>query len=58
MMTVTLSQDMWNSILLLLAEHPYKVSAPLIQGITNQLREQMQEQELQNNVKPLRAPGE
>jgi len=54
-MTVTLSQDMWNSILLILAEHPYKVSAPLIQGISNALREQMQEQ---NNITPMRAPGE
>lgn len=44
-MTVTLEQDMWNNVLMILAEHPYKVSAPLIQGITNCLREQMQQQE-------------
>jgi hypothetical protein len=55
MMTVTLPQDTWNSILMLLAEHPYKVSAPLIQGITNCLREQMQQAD---NITPMRAPGE
>jgi len=45
MLTVTLPQDTWNNILVLLAEHPYKQAAPLIQGITNCLREQMQQQE-------------
>jgi hypothetical protein len=44
MMTVSLTQEQWNNILMLLAEHPYKVSAPLIQSVTNCLRDQMQEQ--------------
>jgi hypothetical protein len=54
MMTVTLSQDMWNSVLLILAEHPYKVTAPLIQAITKDLRGQMEPDT--SNVEQMR-PG-
>jgi hypothetical protein len=57
MMTVTLSQDMWNNILVLLAEHPYKQSAQLIQGITNCLREQMQDQQPQRTNGEALRPG-
>ena len=59
MYTVTLPQETWNNILLLLAEHPYKQAAPLIQGITNCLREQMQQQQPGENVTPMTAsrPG-
>lgn len=39
-MTVDLPQEMWQAILQLLAKAPYEVSAQLIHGISNQLREQ------------------
>jgi hypothetical protein len=54
MFTVTLSQEMWNNVLLLLAEHPYKTVAPLIQNITNDLRSQMERKD--DNVERMR-PG-
>lgn len=54
MMTVKLSQDMWNSVMLILAEHPYKVVAPLIQSIGNELRGQM---ERTDNVEQMPLPG-
>lgn len=57
MMSVSLSQDNWNSILMLLAEHPYKLTAPLIQAIVPQLQKQ---QEQPSNVVPMMntTPGE
>lgn len=39
-MNVDLPEEMWRNILTLLAETPYKVSAPLIHGISRQLQEQ------------------
>ncbi len=40
-MNVDLPQDAWQAILGLLAKQPYEVSAQLIHGISNQLREQV-----------------
>ena len=40
MITIQLEQQMWNSIIALLAEVPYKVSAPLINSIVEQAQQQ------------------
>jgi hypothetical protein len=38
--TVTLEAQQWNAVLAALTDAPYRVSAPLIQAISNQLQEQ------------------
>jgi hypothetical protein len=39
-MTVTLEAQQWNGVLAALAEAPYRVAAPLIQVMTEQLQQQ------------------
>jgi hypothetical protein len=38
--TITLEAQQWNSVLAALSEAPYRVSAPLIQAISQQLQSQ------------------
>lgn len=38
--TITLEAQQWNAVLAALAEAPYRVSAPLIQAIGQQLQQQ------------------
>lgn len=56
MISVTLSEEMWNGILTLLAEHPFKISAPLINAIHENLRKSQQSQQQDINVENIR-PG-
>lgn len=52
-LSVTLEAQQWNQVLALVAEGPYRVSAPIIQAMHAQL---LPEQEKpQNNVYPLEA---
>ena len=42
MIAVSLTADEWNVVLQMLAEHPYKISAALIQKIGVAVQEQQQ----------------
>lgn len=48
-MAVTLEAQQWNGVLAALSEAPYRVAAPLIQAIGEQLQQQSQQ---------LQGPGE
>jgi hypothetical protein len=41
-LTVTLDAQQWNGVLAALSDAPYKVAAPLIQAMTEQLQAQAQ----------------
>jgi hypothetical protein len=39
-LTITLEAQQWNSVMAALAETPYRIAAPLIQAISEQLQQQ------------------
>jgi len=53
--TVTLEAQQWNAVLAMLTDAPYRVSAPLIQAISEQLQGQAQSNG-QDNLHQMPSP--
>lgn len=45
-LSVTLEAQQWNSVIAALAEAPYRIAAPLIQAMTEQLQQNVPGQEV------------
>ena len=55
---VQMNAQEWNTVMSLLAEAPFKLSAPLIQHIQMQCMEfDRQNQSVPDNVRPMRVAG-
>jgi len=56
--TITLEAQQWQGVLAALADAPYRISAPLIQAISQQLQQQAPQQGAQNGlaVPPMPPP--
>lgn len=50
-LSVTLEAQQWNSVIAALAEAPYRVAAPLIQAMSEQLQQNAPDQEVQAPVR-------
>lgn len=55
--TVTLEAQQWNAVLATLTDAPYRVSAPLIQAISEQLQGQAQNGNGRDDIHMMQPPN-